>query len=1060
MSTAGQPDEERTRLTLTVATLEAQRPVLGDAVIDLALAPLRQRLAELSGAPSQAGGDVGEHKVVTVVFADVSGFTAMSERLPSEEVRDIMNALFDRLVPAIERFGGVIDKFIGDEIMALFGAPRATEHHADHALRACLAMFDELFAFNDEHDLALGLHVGVNSGRVVAGGMGSRGRQEYSVLGDAVNVAARLEDASEVGEILVGPASYRAAAGAFTFEPLPPIALKGKSQPMPVYRLLGARPRPQRAVAFGLSFTGRDDELTRLLRAVRTGTSAMVVAAAPGLGKSRLLAEARDALGPRWPWFEVAALAHRSNASYAVFHELFDALIGVPPGADPDKVDEMLHDHLAAAADERLVAEAPLLRRFRGLPPRAGDAQALAGLAPDVLRRRSHDAVADLIDSVTLAAPAVVCVEDLHWADPSSIDLLTHLCTVRRVPNVTVLATTRPEGPGVVDLLGALRAADGVELMTLEPLGPDTVTELLHKALEVPTDAGSLRAALRDRSDGNPFYLTSYLRSLVDDGLAVEHAGRLRLLAEPDELRLPDSLHALVAERIDRLGVGARQLLRLAAVIGRRFRPDLLDALATATGHPTPTGAMEELRERQIVEPSDADHLQLVHAVVQDVAYQGMLGRERRRLHGTLAEVLAGGAHPDDALVAWHHEQAGERAAASVRYERAAARARAMFAHVDALAHVERALALADSDDGARTDDLHEQAGDLLLQTGRFTDASDRFAGPAARSSGLDAARRHRKHGHSLIACQRLADAEIAIGAAIGRVEESGTADRSPTWWRERFATYAERWWLLYLLSREDELRDLALVLDPELAQHGTRSERGTHHRNLALLRLRAGGFLADEETVRLAALGAAELEGDDDLTEACFAAFTHAFVLLWSGRLDDAERAMRSVLDTARRIGNAERHLLSLTYLAVIARFRGDETSTRAYATAGATAARTAGSRLYEGVCLANLAWVSWRAGGDRDRSELLPRLQTAHELMATMSGYPLLWTSGFVEIAVLAALDDDAGVAAVAERLLRPPQQRMAPPIDEALRLVAQQPSADRSRHLIGLLRSASYL
>lgn len=242
-------------LQRTIATLEAQRSALGDEAVDLALAPIRSRLAELGGdAQRSVAARVGapERKVVTVMFVDVSGFTALSETLDAEVVRELMNSCFDSLVPVIERYGGVIDKFIGDETMALFGAPQATEHHADHALRACLDCFFAIGDFNDRNDTALSLHIGVNSGLVVAGGVGSTGRQDYSVRGDTVNVAARLEGASETGEILVGPATSRLTAESFEFEALAPIALKGKRRavepPGKTHRKSGRQPVLPRVV--------------------------------------------------------------------------------------------------------------------------------------------------------------------------------------------------------------------------------------------------------------------------------------------------------------------------------------------------------------------------------------------------------------------------------------------------------------------------------------------------------------------------------------------------------------------------------------------------------------------------------------------------------------------------------------------------------------------------------------------------------------------------------------------------------------------------------------------
>ena len=273
-------------------------------------------MAELGGeAQRSVAGRVGapERKVVTVMFVDVSGFTALSETLDAEVVRELMNSCFDSLVPVIERYGGVIDKFIGDEMMALFGAPQATEHHADHALRACLDCFFAIGDFNDRNDTALSLHIGVNSGLVVAGGVGSTGRQDYSVRGDTVNVAARLEGASETGEILVGPATFRLTAESFEFEALAPIALKGKTQPMPVYRLLG--PKLHRTSAgeaserLALSHVGRDGELRTLLEraqnvtdrcvsGIRTASGNVVaITGDAGIGKSRMLSEFRRHLG-------------------------------------------------------------------------------------------------------------------------------------------------------------------------------------------------------------------------------------------------------------------------------------------------------------------------------------------------------------------------------------------------------------------------------------------------------------------------------------------------------------------------------------------------------------------------------------------------------------------------------------------------------------------------------------------------------------------------------------------------------------------------------------------
>jgi class 3 adenylate cyclase len=1055
---AGRSDKEREQLLRTIRTLEAQRSVLGDSAVDLALGPIRTRLAEFdgSGAWPDPPDLRSEHKVVTVVYVDVSGFTAMSEQLGSEEVRDIVNGLFERLVPIVERYGGVIDKFMGDEIMALFGAPRATEHHADHALRACLDMFDELSAFNEEHDRALGLHIGVNSGFVVAGGIGSSRRQDYSVMGDAVNIAARLKDASEAGEILVGPASYRATASSFEFDALPPIPLKGKGQPLPVYRLLSARQRSARTSdSFTLAFEGRHKELDCLVNAVRSRAPAVTIVSQPGLGKSRLLRELRQELGSRWPWLEVAAMTHRSSATYAVLHDLFDEIIGAPPGADADKVGIALADHLAINMGETAEEHGPYLRRFRDLPPITGDDGVLSGLAPEVIRQRLHRAVVALFATVAIGTRTVICIEDLHWADSSSIELLVDIVAKGLMPGATLVVTSRIDASRVDPWLDSVRRSGEERVIELDPLDADAVAAVLDRTLVTPNPQSGLRRALIERSEGNPFYLASFLRSLVDNGSAILEDGRIFLQREPAELRPPESLHAVVAERIDRLDAGAKAVLRQASIIGRRFRTEALERLAAATGAGMPTAVLGTLLERQLIEAAGPDHLQFVHAVVQDVVYQGMLARERRRLHQTLASLLADEPNTDDAVIAWHLEQAGNELEASHRYEQAAQRAQTVHANQDALAHLEKAIRLASVSDHARRLSLEERAADLMFLIGWFAEAADRFALLAGQSSGIDAARLCRKRAHTLRARQQLDPANEQLAIARAHLAGLQPADRTDAWWREHFAVEAESLWVLYIQGRSDEMRTAAGHLAPDLEQRGTQDERGVYHRNLALLELRSARMTATPETVRLAELSALELADGPGRT---FANFGHAFMLLWSGDRAAAERRLLDVLDDARRVGDAEVHLLCLTYLTILARFRHDVESARAFAVAGAAAARSSGARYYEGIATANLAWVAWRQGdvGDRVREQLAK----AKELMSALPGYPFVWIAGFVEVAIAAADDDLAQVGQLCSKLVDPSQQRLPDDLLRPLERVTATPTGETVADLLSAAERAGYL
>jgi class 3 adenylate cyclase len=258
------------KLSAAIAGLESQRKSLGDAVVDPAIAALREQLTHLEGTRGDRA-ETDERKLVTIVFADVSGFTALSERLDPEKVREVINGCFDWVVPVVQKYDGTIDKFIGDEIMAVFGAPVAHEDDAERALRAALDMMDAIVAFNNANGTELGLHIGINTGLVVAGEIGGRDRRDYSVMGDAVNLAARLENVSSVGEIFVGPATYRQTQRLFDFELVAPLKLKGKEALVEVRRLLRAKgvPKPMRGIeGLRAPLIGRADELNEIQEAI------------------------------------------------------------------------------------------------------------------------------------------------------------------------------------------------------------------------------------------------------------------------------------------------------------------------------------------------------------------------------------------------------------------------------------------------------------------------------------------------------------------------------------------------------------------------------------------------------------------------------------------------------------------------------------------------------------------------------------------------------------------------------------------------------------------------
>jgi len=314
-------ESKRRQLEESIRGLETQRATLGDLVVDSVLEALQRQLAALA-LPTEAPRPLrGERKLVTMMFADVSGFTAMAEKMDPELAWDLLNGCFAQLVPIVEKYGGTIDKYVGDQIVALFGAPVAHEDDAECACAAALEMMAALRDFNGTNHTDLGLHFGINTGRVIAGEVGTSQRHNYSVMGHAVNLAARLEDASARGEIFVGEQTQKMAAPYFDFEAMT-LEVKGASQPIQAFRLL--RARLQRGTARGIAgrsspLVGREQEMAKLqellasLQSGRGGIAALIGEA--GIGKSRLTTEVRESVRSV-RWHEGRSLSHTQGESY------------------------------------------------------------------------------------------------------------------------------------------------------------------------------------------------------------------------------------------------------------------------------------------------------------------------------------------------------------------------------------------------------------------------------------------------------------------------------------------------------------------------------------------------------------------------------------------------------------------------------------------------------------------------------------------------------------------------------------------------------------------------
>jgi len=681
-----------------------------------------------------------ERRLVTVLFADVVGFTSLNERLDPEEVRDLMLGTFRELALRVRQHGGRIEKYIGDALFGLFGAPVAREDDADSALHCALALHAAIAARSAElsmpADAPLRLRIGVNTGLAVVGTVGDG--HEYGAMGDTVNTAARLQTAAEPGATVVGEATWRAAQRHFAFAPPRLLELKGKSAPVLGYALLGSHATVAPAEGLGPLFD-RARERARLddwVAAVAAGHGRVgVVIGETGMGKTRLIAEAQaqaERLG--LSWVQTQGQPHRQHEHGSAFDAAARSLIGLPPTPGPDETLAVLDRTLRARLAE-LDAEAayPFVASRLGIPYAPELREELTRLAPGAIQARVDTAIERLFTGLAAERPLVVALDDTHWADASSISTQERLLGLtERVP-LGLLYTFRPDAEPPT---WRLRERAARELphryteLTLGPLPREASAQLVARLL-----GGELSSAAADvvleRAEGNPLYLEEVTRSLMEAG-ALERTDDGWDLAEGGEAYLPTTLHATLLARLDRLAEPTRHVLQAASVLGRQFA---LSVLAQLVGPDTDVEtALLEAQRAGLVESLAGGaerRYQFRHGLLQEVAYDTLLLRRRRELHRAAAEALCAAAPDPSAApveaLALHYTRAEAWPEAQAAATAAAEHAEREHAYPEAATHWEMAwrAAVAQGDAVAPRDRgaLAERRGNALVLLGDFAPA-------------------------------------------------------------------------------------------------------------------------------------------------------------------------------------------------------------------------------------------------------------------------------------------------------------------------------------------------
>jgi class 3 adenylate cyclase/tetratricopeptide (TPR) repeat protein len=623
----------------------------------------RARFCQSCGQTLEATGTSASRdvrKVVTVLFSDVTGSTALGEQLDPESLRHVMGRFFDAMQEAIERHGGVVEKFIGDAVMAVFGIPRLHEDDPIRAVRAAMDMRDALGLLNAElqaeRGITLAIRTGVTTGEVVSGD--PSGGQRL-VTGDTVNTAARLEQAAQPGEILIGEPTYRLVRDAVEVEPVEPLQVKGKADAVPAHRLIAVRADAEaHARHFDSAMVGRDRELHLLRealdRAVSERTCHLFTLLGPaGVGKSRLVLEFLQHVRPTG---DATVLRGRclSYGEGITFYPVAEAVRGAAAILDQDSVTE------ARRKVEALVGET----EHAGLVT-TGVAHLMGLVDEPVGVEDAFWAIRTLFESMARDRPLVVVFEDIHWAEPAFLDLIEHIADWTRDAPVLLLCAARPE---LLDLRpgwagGKLNATS----ILLEPLGTEQCGELIDNLLGFEGLPAAARSRILEAAEGNPLFVEEMLAMLVDDGLLRHEDDRWVASDEVARVAVPPTIQLLLAARLDRLDSEERAVAERASVEGKVFHRGAVTELSPDQDRPQVRARLLALTRKELIRPDRAqfageDAFRFRHLLIRDAAYQGMPKVARAELHERFADWLteqAGDRLPEyEDILGYHLEQA------------------------------------------------------------------------------------------------------------------------------------------------------------------------------------------------------------------------------------------------------------------------------------------------------------------------------------------------------------------------------------------------------------------
>src|SRR5262245_230191 len=685
------------------------------------------------GSPLAAAPPPQEvRKIVTIVFSDLKGSTAMGEKLDSESLREVMTQYFDSMRAELEKHGGVIEKFIGDAIMAVFGLPKLHEDDALRAVRAAADMNRAQELLNDQLERQWGVRLtvrtGVNTGEIVAGDAST---QQRLVTGDAVNVAARLEQAAGAQEILLGDLTYRLVRDYVDVEEVEPLELKGKSEPVPAYRLIGVREDAERPRRLDAPMVGRTDELellrTALQHSVLDGRCRLVtVVGEAGVGKSRLVDEFIRSVSDEASILRGRCLPYGDGITFWPLGEAVRSAAGI---AERDAREPALAKLAAIAEDDEVAARV---------------ASAIGLSTTPFPKQELLWGARKLLEAMARSQPLVVVFDDIHWAEATFLELIEHVVDSARDTPLLLVCPTRHE---LIERLPQWSTSEGAQRIELEPLTAEQTSDVAAHLLGEAGIEDAVRDRIVEAAQGNPLFVEQLLSMLIDEGLIRFEDGAWRAAGEIDNVAVPPTIQALLAARLDHLEHGERGVIEPASVVGQVFLSDAIAYLVDEQLKDGVGGNLGSLTEKQFVlpdtsRPVEESAYRFHHVLIRDTTYEGILKRARSQFHERFVE-WGDAVNREDAveyeeILGYHLEQAHRylselgplddhgRALGEDAATRLGSAGKRAFARGDMPAAanlLRRATDLLPEDDRRRLG-LAPNLGEALLEIGEFESAS------------------------------------------------------------------------------------------------------------------------------------------------------------------------------------------------------------------------------------------------------------------------------------------------------------------------------------------------